>query len=174
MISAHRKILSPKKLQEDIDQYFIEADKREPYKRKITTKGGTQTEEFKRPYDLLGLAIHLDVHRDTLRVFASGEYDESVPEEFKGEVETYGTYSAIVTRAKQRIVQSLLDLGLNPFNKNTNILSLNLMSNYGFKKQEKTENDNRNTNLNANVEPDKQTNAQLIESILGKVGAKNG
>lgn len=176
--SRPRSFYSPKKLKLLVDDYFEKADQREPYKKVTVGKNGNESiEMFPRPYEVIGLCNHLKISRETFHVYSRGDYDQKIGIEYADEVNKYGTFSDILTDAKQIITNSLLDLGLNPFNRNVGTLNLNLMANYGFSKSEKVVSDNTNTNLNANIdveskEPDAMTRDELYNTILKKVGAK--
>ena len=121
------KWTNPELMEEAIQNYFIECDKR-IIKHKIISKGVPTDIEYNEPYSMAGLADALGMHRDSLNHYKKTDDYAKWKEENPAKAEIF---SAVISRARHKIERYLISRGLLGMH-NPNISALNLGSNYGY------------------------------------------
>ena len=94
-----------------------------------------------KPLTVVGLAVHLGISRETLNVYATGEFDHQKREFDTGDNEGDG-YSDILKRAKDMIEQDKLEKALIG-KYNTAVSIFDLKNNHGY--TDKIENSHKGT-----------------------------
>lgn len=91
---------TPEEVKEKIDQYFKDCDNQT--KEVVTKDGAVITVKAPTPYTVTGIAIALDVHRDTLHGWSKG-----------------GEFADLIKKAKEKVENNLVIRGLENLNNPT-------------------------------------------------------
>jgi hypothetical protein len=124
------KFKSPEELQDKIDRYFAECDKR-TRKKYIPTKDGVEIfdEPWPKPYTVEGLAVALDTNRETLINYSKrdGFFD-------------------VISRAKEKIFANKVEGGLDR-TYDPQMAKFMLKNNYGLTENTEQATDDKNINI---------------------------
>uniref|UniRef100_A0A6M3IZZ0 Putative terminase small subunit n=2 Tax=viral metagenome TaxID=1070528 RepID=A0A6M3IZZ0_9ZZZZ len=122
----HLKLNDPAKVQQIINEYFLECDTTKITKQVAHSKGITEV-KTSTPYTMAGLARALRVSRETLNQYRHAIHPGETPEE---KIQ-HERISDIISHARDRVHEQNVTLALAGCH-DSRIAALNLASNYGY------------------------------------------